>query len=218
MSRRPLANVLLLTVAFFIGAGPYLVRAAGLRAEQEVVANVDMQRLFMESEARKTAEKNIREYGHLMFQRYEEIARLQYLTPAEIEEYSLAINAPTPTEAQKQRVAALKAESAKRSEEAQRLAVLKDSEITDKDRARMRELSAMQQQREQTMELLKKLYQQMVNDEEARQSRAAREEIRAAVSKVAKAMGITQVFDSNVLLYATIDLTPNVLPKVRAKN
>lgn len=218
MSKQPLANVLLLTVAFFIGAEPYLVRAAGLRAEQEVVANVDMQRLFMESEARKTAEKNIREYGHLMFQRYEEIARLQYLTPAEIEEYSLAINAPTPTEAQKQRVAALKAESARRTEEAQRLAILKDSEITDKDRARMRELSAMQQQREQAMELLKKLYQQMVNDEEARQSRAAREEIRAAVGKVAKAMGITQVFDSNVLLYATIDLTPNVLPKVRAKN
>lgn len=217
MPRLPLANVLVLTTALLIGAGPYLVRAAGMRAEQEVVANVDMQRLFMESEARKTAEKKIREYGHLLFQRYEEIARLQYLTPAEIEEYSLAINAPTPTEAQKQRVAALKAESTKRTEEAQRLAVLKESEITDKDRARLRELSAMQQRREQTMELLKKLYQQMVNDEEARQSRAAREEIRAAVNRVAKEMGFTQVFDSSVLIYATTDLTPNVLPKVRAR-
>jgi Skp family chaperone for outer membrane proteins len=218
MSQRSLAHVLIFAVALLIGAGPYLVRAAGLRAEQEVVANVDMQRLFMESEARRTAEKNIREYGHLMYQRYEEIARLPYLTPAEIEEYSLAINSPNPTEAQKQRIAALKGESAKRSEEAQQLALRRDSEITDKDRARLRELSAMQQQREQTMELLKKLYQQMVNDEEARQSRAAREEIRAVVGKVAKAMGIAQVFDSSVLLYAAIDLTPNVLPKVKAKN
>jgi len=215
MSRRPSVNVLVLSAAFLIGAGPYLVRAAGIQAATGVVANVDMQRVFLESDARKAAETRVREYGRALFQRFGETAQLAYLTADEIAEYSEIVNAEQPTAAQQQRLAAIKAESAKRTDEAQRLALIKDSDLTAKDRARLRELNTIKEQQKPALDRLRQLYQQMVNEEDLRQTRVAHGEVRAIVGRVAKEMGCSEVFDTSSLVYATVDITQNVLPKVK---
>lgn len=215
MSRPPSVNVLILSAALLIGAGPYLVRAAGVQAASGVIANVDMQRVYLESDARKAADARVREYGRTLFQRFEETTRLPYLTADEIGEYSEAINAAQPSAAQQQRMAAIKALSAQRAEEAQKLALIKDADLTPKDRARLRELNTLKEQQRPALDRLRQLYQQMINEEDLKQNREANAEVRAIVGRVAKEMGCTEVFDTSSLVYATLDITPNVLLKVK---
>ncbi len=218
MSRRPVVSILVLTAALLIGGGPYLLRPGGTQnAPGQLIGNVDMQRLFIESDARRAAEERIMQYGRQMGQRFDEVAATPFLTPEEILEYSDILNTEKQTDAQKQRLAAIKAESGKRAEEFQKLSVLKDNEITPQTRTRLRELTTLRDQQRQAMERLRQIYQQMVNEEDGRQMRQAQMEVREIVGRVAKERGFTQVFDSAALVYASIDLTPVVMPQVKKK-
>jgi Skp family chaperone for outer membrane proteins len=217
LPRKSLTHYLILTAALLIGAGPYLVRAAALRPDQGLVANVDMQRVFAESEARQTASARVRGYAAAVSQRFDETSRLTFLNAQEIGEYSEIINAEKPTDAQKQRAEALKAESAKRADEMQKLSTKKEADLTPQDHARMKELAAVEQQRPQALEGLRRIYQNMVSDEEAKQMNLAQAEVRVLVGKMAKEQGFTEVFDTTALVYAPIDLTPNALLRVKKK-
>lgn len=204
-------------VALLLCAGPYLVRASGRAQDTAGVANVDLQKVFSESDARRAAEAKVAEFGRVTFQRFEEIASLRYLTRDEITDLFDAANAEAPTEAQKARAAALKAESARRVEEAQSLANKKDAELSEADRRRLRELNTMLQQQPAVLAQMRSIFQRMVNDKEQELMRQALNEVRGVVSQVAKGMNLAQVFDSSSLVYCTLDITPNVLQKVRKR-
>jgi len=174
-------------------------------------------RVYDESDARKAAEARIVEYGRLMGKRFDEIAGNQYLMSNEIEQYADALNAETPGAAEKQKIDAIKAESAKRVTEAQGLNAKKDAELSAADRARLRELTTMLQQQNLVIKNLERLFQNMVNAKEAKELRLGLAEVRGVISKLAKDQGITQVFDTSSLVYAQADLTQAALLKVQKK-
>ena len=71
MSKRPLSHIFVLSTALLIGAGSYVVRAAGTGAEPGTVANVDMQRLYEESDARRTAIQRVQEKARTFSDNFE---------------------------------------------------------------------------------------------------------------------------------------------------
>ena len=219
MTKRPGMNILILATALTIGAGPYVVQAAGHIAEQgDITATVDMQRLFVESDLRTVALRKTDEYGRLMGQRFDEIAGSTYLTPAEVADYSEALQTVPATEASKKKIADLKLKSSKLNDEAQALAAKKDADLTAADKARSRELSLMQASWREAMNRMKQVYQEKVNDEVEKQMRIAQGELRTVVQGIAKQQGISQVFDSTVMVYSKVDLTPVVMGKLKKGN
>jgi Skp family chaperone for outer membrane proteins len=217
VSKRPFANVLVLSAALVIAAGPYVVRAAGIGADPGTTANVDIQRIYSESDARRAADDKIRAFGQKLGQNFDEIARLEFLTAAEISDYSAALNAETVTPMETKRIADLKKANADRADEFQTLTVKKDADLTAKDRERMRAIGASRQQRPQVLGNLQKLYQDAVEDEQLKQTRIGVMEIRAIVAKLAKEQAITQVFDTSAMVVAPVDLTDMAIKKAKKK-
>lgn len=215
MPRRTSVNVLALSAALLIGAGPYIVRAAATRPDAAIVANVDMQRVFAESDVRKGVELKLQEYGGILGKRFDEIARIAYLSPDELSDLSAALNLDKPTEADTKKIATIRADSAKRADEYQSLSAIKQPAA--KDLARLRELDAMQRQRPLFQERLQKVYQQAVDEEEQRRMRAGMAEVRGIVGKMAKDQGFTEVYDVAAMVYAPVDLTDQAIRKVQTK-
>ncbi len=188
---------------------------ASPRPTEALVANVDLQALVDQSDARKEADVKVREFGAVMFKRFDETSKLKYLTLDEISEYSAALNADPQSDAHKQKVVAIRAESARRADEASTIAAKAGADLTPADKARVTLLSDMEQVRPVALERLNQLYRQNVNTEEARLRRLTLVAIREAVGKVAKEQGFTQVFDTSSLVYSSVDLTPLALVRVR---
>jgi hypothetical protein len=217
VSKRPLTHILVLSTALLIGAGPYVVRAAGVGADPGTVANVDMQRLYDESDARRTAIGRVQDRARVFSDNFEATMRLQYLSLDEYEQFTNALNAEMPTEAEKKKVAELKAEAAKRADEAQKLATTPQDKLSNQDKERLRLLNGYQQQRQQAMAGLQGAYRIKLDEEDARQNRLGMAEVRSIVTKLAKDQGITQVYDSTAMVVAPVDLTQQALTKVKAK-
>lgn len=215
MRRSSWTNTLVLVTAILVGGGPYVVRAAAGAFQGGGVANADVQSLFDQSDAKKAADEKVKEFGTTLFKRFEETARMKYLTVDELSEYSAAINAEAPTPMQTQRITAIKKASTDRAEEYSRLLGKPDAQVTAADRARLRELNTMEQARPEALQRLSQIYQRNVDAEEAKLKRLALAEVRQAIAKVAKENGVAEVFDSAALVAAPLDLTPLVLPKVR---
>src|SRR5262249_14429069 len=150
------------------GAGPYLVRAAGMRPPGELIASIDLQRVFAESDARETADHKIAEYGKMMGARFDEIASQQYLTPAEIKDYADALNAENAGAAEKAKIAAIKTAGSKRLEELQALSNKPEAQLTAADKARMKELNAMPAQSREVFTQLQRFFQNLVNAQGAK--------------------------------------------------
>jgi Skp family chaperone for outer membrane proteins len=157
----------------------------------------------------------VKEFGSLLFKRFEETAKMRYLSVDELSEYSSAVNAETPTEMQTQRIAAIKKASTDRVEEYSRLLGKAEAQVTAADKARLRELNGMEQARPDALQRLSQIYQRNVDAEEQKLKKLAIAEVRQTIGKVAKENGVGEVFDSAALVAAPLDLTPLVLPKVR---
>jgi Skp family chaperone for outer membrane proteins len=226
MARKSLTNTLVLSAALILGAGPYIVRAAGNhdkpaavegQAENGKTACVDMARVYAESAAKQKVVVKIREFGTTVFQRFEELTRLSYLTMDELNDYSEALFAQPQTDAQKQKMTSLRAESAKRTEEYQNLSATKDADLTPADRTRLRELNGIAQKQPQVFGQMQAGARQLVNEEEERLTRQGVSEVRDIVSKLAKEQGFTYVYDSNALVVAPVDLTLKAIERVQPK-
>lgn len=225
MSKRSALNPLVLTAALVIGAGPYVgpwvARATGLRGgrntETSTIANVDIQKVYAESEARVQAEERVQAFGRKAGAHFEEIAKMDFITPEETNDISVALNTEKPTDAQTKQVAAIRASNASRTDEYQKLTAKKDTELTAQDRTRLRDLNAIVRQRPEIMGRLQKIYQGAVDEEETKENRQGVAEVRAAIQKLAKDQAFTQVFDMSALVYAPNDLTDQAVKKLKAK-
>jgi Skp family chaperone for outer membrane proteins len=219
VSNRPAFNTLVLAAALCIGAGPYVVRAAGTgrSADSSPIANIDMQRVYEESEARLQAEERVKTYSVNAFKNFDETTRLQFQSASELEEFSRAINADKPTDADTKKLAAIRAADASRAQEFAALSAKPQAGISAQDKQRLKELTTMMQQRPVLLDRLQKYYQEAVDEEAAKQRRAGFAEVRATVQKLAKDQGFTQVYDVTALVYAPNDMTDSVIRKVKPK-
>ncbi len=215
MPKRLIVNSLVLSTAIIIGVGPYVVKAAGFHAESGATANVDLQRVYMESDAHTKAEERVRDFGIKLGQRFDTIQKLQFLSAEEISDLSVSLNVDKPTDVETKKIAEITKVSATRASDFQNLS--SKLNLTDPEKKHLNELSGYQQTRGQVTDRLSKLYQSAVDQEEAKQNRQGLAEIRAIVAKVAKDQGISQVFDTSSMIVAQVDLTEASLKKAASK-
>lgn len=217
MNRRFSLNILVLVVAFMALTGPYLARAFADQKERSLVANVDMERVFAQSSAKLDAEKRLNEAGSRLFTHFQQATRLTYATPAELESYTSALETETQTDATKQTITKIEADVQARRDEVQKLSTTKDTDLTAKDRARLRELTTISDQARQAMDAVKRLYDRKLADEETQFTRDAQAQVREIVGKLAKEQGFQEVYDTTAMVYAPVDLTPMAIQRVKPK-
>jgi hypothetical protein len=219
VSKRPTFNILVLSAALVIGAGPYVVRAAGSRpgapADPSGRALVDMQRVYAASESRATAETRIREQATKLFANFETMGGLRFLTQSELADYYDAVSAINQTEVETRKMDALKKANADRQETFQALAT--KANLTDAEKKQMQGLTANQQQHPVIMQQVQRVFQNRVNDLEVLENRKGMAEVRVAVSKLAKDQGIAEVFDTTAMVHAPVDLTEQAVKAVQKK-
>ncbi|MEP6753904.1 MAG: hypothetical protein ABJA67_00260 [Chthonomonadales bacterium] len=217
MTRRNGMNGLVLTVALMIGAGPFVVHAAGRHADPTTVANVDMARVYAESEVRKTNDQKARDFGIKLYAHFDTIQKMQYLKLEEIQDYSNAATLEKPMEKDTKTISDVKKLSTSRTEEYQGLLAKDQAKLTQLDKDRLKELTRIEQARPQLVENLQRLFQEEVNREAERQTRLGVAEIRTAVTKLARDQNIGQVFDTSALVVAPTDITEAAIKKTGAK-
>lgn len=215
MSKQINLTTALVCGLFVMTATAISVRTRGRTADARITAVVDLDEVFENSRQRLEAVRKVNELRRTSAERYDETGRLQFVTPDELDDFSNALNTDPATEASKQKVNAIREMASKRNAEFNKLATTADAQLTDKDRARMRELSRMKQGFPELMNLLRNVYQAKVNEEDAKVTRAARREIAAIVGKLAKDQGITEVYDQSSMVYNATDLTQAAIAKVK---
>ena len=139
---------------------------------------------------------------------------MPYLDQTELVEYVTLLTKDKPTDTEQARIKALKALSDQRAQELQALQTKKDSDLTAADKNRMNELVGESRILER---ILPNILDSMRADQAAHLDAFKHDEmvkLRATVAQVAKERGIAQVWDAGALVYATTDLTPQVVERV----
>ena len=216
MNKRLAFNGFVLTVAIAIGAGPFMVHAAGRNAEG-IVANIDMQRAYADSEMRRTADAKAHEFSVRLYKQYEEVQKLQFLKMDEIQDFSNAATNEKPTDKDTKTIGDIKKTSETRMEEYAKLSSKEQASLTKADKDRISELNKTEQQRPLLLDTLQRLMQDEVNKDAEHQTRLGVAELRLTVNKIAKEQGVQQVFDTSALVVAPIDLTEATVKRVAPK-
>jgi Skp family chaperone for outer membrane proteins len=116
------------------------------------------------------------------------------------------------TQDQKQQIADLETRAGKASDDLAALQQKKDA--TDSERVQLTQLTQQQTVGQQALQAVADQYRQLLDQQNQSLSASIASDIKAAVADVAKKQGIAVVFDSSVAIYASVDLTPQVITKL----
>lgn len=202
-----------LCLTLLVGAGALTVRAGENNPATPSVAVVDMNRVFQASDAPQQLAMKAAEIERAAMQRLKDIDGAAFLPQQDLQEYGqlLAKAAPTPQDqARMKQLREISDQQGKRLQE-----LTGKPQLNDMEKKEMVELTARQRQMAQA---IPRIQEDLQADIAARIEAVRREllnQLREVVSKVAKEKGVTQVFSSEVLIYSTNDLTPQVLQKLK---
>ncbi len=182
------------------------------------VAVADMGRLYDGSSAPKEYERNESEVAQDADKRMKMLGGIEYLEPAEIQEFLTLVGKFTPTPQEAERITALQTLSGSRGAEMRAIQTKESASLTAQDKKRLQTL--VDASRNFRNVYLPNIEAQIRNSAIARaQTFRVQQmaELRAAVSRYAKEKGIQHVFDSGTLIYSQNDITDKVLEKVKKK-
>lgn len=213
MLHNRISTIGVLCLALLLAAGALAVHARGNQPAAPVVAMVDMERLFTSSDApQKLAEKSA-EISAQAEQRMKDVFDGAFLAQQEGQEYIRLLAKAMPTPEEQARLKELRALSETRSRRLQELSG--KNPLDDMEKKELNELNG----RRRNVELVMPRLQEDLQADAASRVEAVRRElynqIRTVVAQVAKEKGVTQVFSSETLIYSALDLTPQVLPKLK---
>jgi Skp family chaperone for outer membrane proteins len=213
MFQHKISHIGILGLALLIGAGALAVRAGENQPAAPSVAVVDMNRVFQASDAPKQLAQQAAEIEGAATKKIQEIAAGAFLEQKEGQEYLQLLSKAMPQPADAARIKELRELSEARNKRLQELAT--KTPLDNMEKKELGELNA----RKRNMEIiLPRLQEDLQADVAARIEGVRRElfaQLRGVVGQVAKDKGVTQVFSSDVLVYSTNDLTPQVVQKVK---
>ena len=215
---------IILALSLLIGAGTLATHAKNRSSNNDPVggkdapltagnvARVDMESVFDASDAPEMMEQKATETGKVVLEALNRISNTPYLEQQELIEYTGIIAADKPTQAQLDRVQALKTLSDKRAQEFSDLST--KNPLLPADKKRMGELQAETTDTQNLMPSIEnnfRLIRQSRLDAYRREQMAR---LRTVVAKVARDHGILHVFDATTLVFSVNDITPEVIQKV----
>jgi Skp family chaperone for outer membrane proteins len=202
---------IVLCIVFAVGASGQDKRSGS------VFATVDFQKISNEYKAKQAVETDLAN----MQARFQGRLTRRAEMPCLSEEEHVQLDAlrekesTTQTAEDKKKIADFETKGGKLSEELQSLRQKKD--LTDAEKKRLQELEAALVRTQQRYAALKDELEGKIREYGVSKSEALMKEIRAAIAKVAEQRGIAIVFNSEVALYAGVDITQPVLGELNKK-
>jgi Skp family chaperone for outer membrane proteins len=116
-----------------------------------------------------------------------------------------------PTDSDKAQIQALLAKSKKDSDDLSALQQKKESDLTDSDKLRLSTLTAQGQAGQQSLSDINQDYRNQLDQKSSELNAQINSHMKDVISQIAAKQGITVVFDSTVAVYASLDITKDVL-------
>lgn len=178
---------------------------------------VDVEKAFDDYDKKKQLDEELRALADGLKLKLELRNESKLLTAAEFDQLAELKAKATPGEADKKKIDELLATARQREQELQTLQQKQDTSTAEK--ARLKELTEQATKAEITLREDAAKYQNEVANRQIELSRQVMEDIEAAVAEIAKAKGLTLVFNKSVgepglIIYSSLDITDEVLKKL----
>lgn len=225
MAKQNLASILVLALGLLLGAGALVSHARQGEEKQgeamvlSKVASVDLDRLYRASDAPQIVDRQFIEFEMELQSRLNDIVERTFLDFNELQEYVNLLGKPTPEQADRDRIQALRQISSQRQANMRQLQAKPEKELTPEEKKTI--LSTTERVRlfqTQWLPILRREYESLAAARRNEAQRLQEERLREIVRQIAKDKGFTHVFDSGTLVYSVHDLTPIALPKVTKKS
>jgi len=176
---------------------------------------VDLKRVVDEYDQRKALEAQLQQMRDQMRAKLQWRANNLLLEEAEISEYENLASITNPTEQQKQRMQQIEQKSRQLNEELSQLR--QKNPPTEQDTQRINQLTAIENRNKEVLMQLQDQFEQQINARRDEMINQMLQDIRKAVAAVAQEKKLAVVFDSTQVLYASNDITGDVIKRLNKK-
>lgn len=187
------------------------VRAADAPAAS-TFGSVDVQKVLAGYTKKATYDDQINQLNARLQAYMQQQSSSPMLSKADQDQLGALLAKPSPTDQDKVTISQLQQKS---TQAVQELAALQQKpNPTDADKARLAQLQQMQDAGKQALDDTYKGYQDQVQAANAALSQKLSDEVKAAITDVAKQRGLAVVFDAQVAIYTTNDITDDVVKRL----
>ncbi|MCL6473834.1 MAG: OmpH family outer membrane protein [Firmicutes bacterium] len=176
---------------------------------------VDLKRVVDEYDQRKALEAQLQQMRDQMRAKLQWRANNLLLEEAELSEYENLASITNPTEQQKQRMQQIEQKSRQLNEELSQLR--QKNPPTEQDTQRINQLTAIENRNREALMQLQDQFEQQLNARRDEMINQMLQDIRKAVAAVAQEKKLVVVFDSTQVLYASNDITTDVIRRLNRK-
>ncbi|MCS6830205.1 MAG: OmpH family outer membrane protein [Armatimonadota bacterium] len=176
---------------------------------------VDLKRVVDEYEQRKTLESQLQQMRDQMRAKLQWRANNLLLEEAEITEYENLASITNPTEQQKQRKQQIEQKSQQLNQELSQLR--QKNPPTEQEVQRINQLTAIENRNKEALMQRQEQFEQELNARRDEMINQMLQDIRKAVAAVAQEKRLAVVFDSTQVLYASNDITSDVIRRLNRR-
>lgn len=176
---------------------------------------VDLKRVVDEYEQRKALESQLQQMSDQMRAKLQWRANNLLLEEAEITEYENLASLSNPTDQQKQRMQQIEQKSQQLNQELSQLR--QKNPASDQDIQRINQLTAIENRNKEAVMQLQDQFERQLSARREEMINQMLGEIRKAVAAVAQEKGLAVVFDSTQVLFASNDITNDVIKRLNRK-
>lgn len=176
---------------------------------------VDLKRVVDEYEQRKVLEGQLQQMRDRMRATLQWRANNLLLDEAEIAEYEQLSSITNPTDQQKQRMQQIEQKSQQLNRELSDLR--QKNPPSEQETQRINQLTAIENRNKEALLQKQDQFEQELNTRREEMVSQMLQEIRKAVAAVAQEKGLALVFDSAFVLYASNDITSDVIRRLNRK-
>ncbi|MBC8134854.1 MAG: OmpH family outer membrane protein [Fibrella sp.] len=214
--KKSLLPIIGITASVLIGGGTFALPAIAAPAAADVAqfGMVDINKVLNESKSRTSVSSELqrteRSYTAILQRLAQGSAR--FLTDAEITELGTLYEKDKPTEAEQKRISQLEEKGDQQKRE---MTTLQNTPKPDEAQAaRFSLLSDTYEKGGASLQQFNRSLSAKLQDKVRDAEQKALVAVRAAVAKVAKTKGLAVVFTGDIAIYATIDITDDVVKEV----
>jgi len=189
-------------------------QAGSAPAATSVIGSVNIQKVLAGYNKKASAEASMQ----AMADNFNNVFKLEQasamLSQSDQQSLCTLLLKPTKVQADEDQIKVLQTKSVN---DANELATLQQkTSPTDDDKARLTVLTGEQQNGQAALQTIADSFKQQLSDQDQQQSTQLESDVRAAVASVAEQKGLAVVFDSSLAIYASNDVTAQVISKLNS--
>lgn len=176
---------------------------------------VDLKRVVDEYEQRKVLESQLQQMSDQMRAKLQWRANNLLLDESEIAEYENLASLSNPTEQQKQRMRQIEQKSQQLNQELSQLR--QKNPPSEQEVQRINQLTAIENRNKEALAQQQDQFERQISARRDEMINQMLQEIRKAVAAIAQEKGLAVVFDSTQVLFASNDITNDVIKRLNKK-